>query len=81
MKIGFTKDLRSRLRSLQTGSPKELRVLLTIPGTSDDERELHSRFSSDHVRGEWFHLSPSIRELIANKRDGVNLEIVDCEES
>lgn len=80
VKIGFTKNLGSRLRSLQTVCSRELRVLLTIPGTSDDERELHGHFSADCIRGEWFYLSEPILEFIANKRDGMNLEVTDYEE-
>lgn len=66
IKIGFTTNLRKRLRSLRTGSPKQLRIRLTIPGTRDDERELHRRFAAHQERGEWFRLAEPIADFIAD---------------
>jgi hypothetical protein len=65
VKIGHTTNLRSRLRSLRTASPNQLRILLVKPGTRDDERDLHRRFSEFRVTREWFRLSEPINEYIA----------------
>ncbi|MEX1059424.1 MAG: GIY-YIG nuclease family protein [Methyloceanibacter sp.] len=69
IKIGFTTNLRERIRSLRTASPKRLRVHVAIPGTRDDERELHRRFAVHHVRGEWFKFSDAIADFIASYSD------------
>jgi Meiotically up-regulated gene 113 len=68
VKIGFTTCLKSRLRSLRTAHPKKLMILLVVPGTREDEQELHRRFSNLRVRGEWFKLDETIRDFIASKR-------------
>jgi hypothetical protein len=46
IKIGHTTNLNTRLRSLRTAHPKELRILLVLPGSREDERELHRRFAA-----------------------------------
>jgi hypothetical protein len=68
VKIGFTTNMRVRLKGLATGSPAEIEVLAVFPGTTADERELHQRFAKDHLRGEWFRLSAEIAEFIESKK-------------
>ncbi len=67
IKIGFTDsvDASDRLSTLQTGSPVPLRLLGTIPGTMDDEKDLHRRFASARVVGEWFKPVSELLALIA----------------
>lgn len=61
-KIGFTaKDPAKRLKNLQTGSPGELALVLTHPGTQDTEAALHKKFEASCVRGEWFDLTDELR--------------------
>ncbi|MFC9736064.1 GIY-YIG nuclease family protein [Streptomyces hydrogenans] len=56
-KIGRTTDtVKARLAALQTGQPARLYPLLEVDG--DYERALHTRFAEQHVRGEWFDLTP-----------------------
>lgn len=65
-KIGRTKYLQNRLSQLQTGSPISLKFVHSIK-TQDMkalESELHHRFASKRVRGEWFNLSPEDVEYI-----------------
>jgi hypothetical protein len=68
VKIGHTTSLRSRLRSLRTSSPKEIRVLLVIAGNRDCEQELHRRFAAFRVCREWFKRSGPVDEFIARHR-------------
>jgi hypothetical protein len=68
IKIGHTTNLRSRLRSLRTATPKELRVLLVIPGTRDDEQELHRKFEAHRAGREWFSRCAAITEFISAHR-------------
>jgi hypothetical protein len=66
IKIGFTAgdDAACRLESLQTGSPVPIRLLGTLPGTADDEKDLHRRFGAARVCGEWFKPVPELVALI-----------------
>ncbi|MEO9826140.1 MAG: GIY-YIG nuclease family protein [Paracoccaceae bacterium] len=60
MKIGRAKDMRRRLRQLQTGNPKELKIVGWIVSENDHlrQRALHKKYSSANVGGEWFNLQP-----------------------
>jgi hypothetical protein len=79
IKIGFTDgtDADSRLATLQTGSPVPLRVLHTMPGTMEDEKNLHRRFASASAGGEWFKAIPELLAMIPEKQgrscDGVEI--------
>src|SRR5262245_55030947 len=66
IKIGLTDndDALVRLATLQTGSPVPLRLLGTIPGTMQDEKDLHRRFAASKVCGEWFLPTPELLALI-----------------
>lgn len=54
IKVGYTKDIDSRLAGLQTGCWERLRVLALIPGTQALEAALHRLLKKDRVNGEWF---------------------------
>jgi hypothetical protein len=69
IKIGYTTSLRSRIRSLRTASPKELSVLLVVPGSRDDERQLHNRFEAFRVGRQWFRRCDPIMDFIASRSD------------
>jgi hypothetical protein len=66
IKIGYTdgESADSRLATLQTGSPVPLRILHTMPGTMEDEKNLHRRFASAGVGGEWFKAVPDLLAMI-----------------
>lgn len=68
IKIGHTTNLRSRLRSLRTATPKDLSVLLVVPGTRDDEQELHRKFEAHRAGREWFSRCDAITEFISAHR-------------
>jgi len=56
-KIGTTRDdPEQRLKTLQTGSPHELHLMVVAPGGADEEKALHERYAHKWVRGEWFEL-------------------------
>jgi hypothetical protein len=67
VKIGYTTSLNSRLRSLRTAHPKELRILFVIPGSRDDEQELHRRFADFCVGREWFKRCDAINDYITDQ--------------
>lgn len=64
IKIGSASNPRARLRSLQVGSPDQLRLLGHIPGGAKRERDLHERFASDRSHGEWFKPSVGLTDFI-----------------
>jgi hypothetical protein len=66
IKIGRTEGSPlSRLRSMQTAMPFELRVVAYIPDVPlSREGEIHQLFDHLHLRGEWFEPAPEIWEYI-----------------
>lgn len=58
----------SRLKALQTACPAKLRVLKEIDGGIVKERLLHQKFKSDRLHGEWFRLSPQIKNFIQESK-------------
>lgn len=61
-KIGYTTDLGTRLETLQTGNPQELKVIRSIECESIDEAQkkeiyYHNLYNDAHITGEWFLIS------------------------
>lgn len=63
VKIGYSRQLRARIRGLQTGAGAELRVLRTIPGGRGIEAWLHDRFSDGRKHNEWFEFHPDMMSV------------------
>lgn len=76
LKIGRTKNLLSRIDSMQTGMPYELRVFGALFAHPDDcivlEWHTHKVLTEMgfHYRGEWFDISPDDAEAVLNKVAG-----------
>ena len=67
VKIGFTEKLNTvRISGLQTGSPRKLVMLASIPGTYQAERALHRQFSAQRLTGEWFERTPELMAFISS---------------
>ena len=66
IKIGYTSkpEPDARLPGLQTGNPRRLVVLATMPGEMADEEALHERFASARLHGEWFRPVPELLQFI-----------------
>lgn len=61
IKIGFTKQpVRSRIKSIQNGSPVRLRLLACCSGSVGLERDYHRHFAAHRLHGEWFSPHPDI---------------------
>lgn len=60
IKIGHGKNPAARRSHLQGGSSQTLILLGILPGSKPEEQELHRRFDSDHIRGEWFRFNPAM---------------------
>lgn len=54
IKVGFAKDVYSRMKSLQTGNPDELTLTAYIPCELRAEREFHRQMRHKRTRLEWY---------------------------
>jgi hypothetical protein len=65
VKIGTTVDIDSRVRRMQRAQPAaEFIVLATEPGGVRVEQQRHREFARSRQQGEWFWLTPHLREHI-----------------
>lgn len=60
IKIGYARDVRKRVASLQTGAPLGIKVLGVQPGDFAIEKALHARFAALRMAGEWFEAAPEL---------------------
>lgn len=67
VKIGFTRSIRSRIRSLQTSNAERLEILLVVPGAEGTEKFFHERFADNRVGGEWFTLIGTLADFVGYK--------------
>lgn len=54
LKVGYTTDLKQRIKTLQDANPDRLQVLGAIPGTRAVETLIQERFGACWIHGEWF---------------------------
>lgn len=66
VKIGFSANVRKRVRSLQTGSAEPLKLLAVAEGGEQTERFLHEQFARHRLEGEWFSPDASLLGLISD---------------
>ena len=64
VKIGHTKDPKSRLASIRTNSPDKVKLIKLIKAEKGDEQIIHNRFASVRSHGEWFYPSRKLMEYI-----------------
>jgi Meiotically Up-regulated Gene 113 (MUG113) protein len=64
LKVGIAFDVNARLRSLQTASPFDLRLLGSVPGARRAEEALHHIFAPHRLRGEWFSPHPVLLGVV-----------------
>ena len=61
-KIGFSKDVEKRLKTLQTGNPDKLKIHYKIECPSNKtislEKKIHTELSYKRLKGEWFDMTP-----------------------
>lgn len=67
IKIGRTKDPKSRIAKLSSGEHCKLE-LLGLVEAPDLEKELHARFGNIRNRGEWFQDTRELRRFIKTFR-------------
>lgn len=71
-KIGISKSPQIRESCLQSEEP-EIKLLMSGPGTLDQERALHGKYAHKRVRGEWFNLLEGDISEISEELKDVNL--------
>ena len=86
IKIGYARDsIWDRLKQLQTGNPRELRILAYInSGTMKQEKALHKEYMCDKIRdnGEWFKLEKDSKLLdYINKISDSYIEVDDSDKN
>lgn len=59
IKIGYTSNLKSRIKSMQTASPFQLELVASYEsfGIQEEEALAHEYFKYHRVRGEWFEIT------------------------
>ena len=65
VKIGVSRDVGKRFGQLAASFPGPLRLLGRVAGGRAREASLHRRLANFHLGGEWFHLTPGVRALVA----------------
>lgn len=71
IKIGKSRNVKSRLHSMQTGCPIPMRLLGYFKANDSMEGALHDEFAEYRVRGEWFEPVEDIKNfLLAYKLKG-----------
>jgi hypothetical protein len=65
IKIGSTRNLPARLRTLQLMSPIPLRLLGVVP--DDIEAECHRALAAWRIHGEWFQPDTAVIDFIRNR--------------
>jgi hypothetical protein len=59
IKIGYTKNLNTRLQQLQTGNPYKLEFYKIYQSSNykNIETELHHKYNNKRILNEWFNIS------------------------
>jgi hypothetical protein len=65
LKIGFSRKVGQRLRSIQTACPEPAEIVKIIPGTDQTERYFHAHFAAHRLSGEWFRLDSDLAAFVA----------------
>jgi transcriptional regulator with XRE-family HTH domain len=64
IKIGYSKQPSSRLKSLQTANSEQLTLIKAYPGTPSQEVDLHNKFRTLRLKGEWYSPGPALIKFI-----------------
>ena len=67
-KIGFTNNLETRLRAIQTGNSEKIKIHYNIEFDTekemrDAEKKIHKSLSHKRKKGEWFNILPEDAKL------------------
>lgn len=81
IKIGYTKNIKRRLKQLQTSNSSQLILLGYIEGDKNVEKQLHKRFAQYRIRenGEWFNCNDEILDYINEYNLEPNTKVVQMD--
>lgn len=68
IKIGFSRNVASRMQALQVSHPTPLTLIGACPGSFELEGLLHSHFAPLREEGEWFKSHPALLEMMTRLR-------------
>jgi len=71
IKIGYAKDIKKRLISLQISSPYPLKLLCHYKADVEHEKEWHQAFEFIRLKGEWFLPHPFLLKQIRLVQGGI----------
>jgi hypothetical protein len=82
-KLGFSKNVKQRIKSLQTANGKSLTLVKTFLGNIESEQKLHKLLKSFNTTGEWYQksiLGIVTQELIdsLNEHENNLKKVNDC---
>jgi predicted GIY-YIG superfamily endonuclease len=68
IKIGVSKNPERRIKSLQTGNPYKIKLILAIEDSAayDLEYQFHKYYEKEKSVGEWFEINDNIRNFVKN---------------
>lgn len=67
VKIGYSTDPKSRLKTLKTGSPVHLRLIQTWAASAEDEKAIHRLMGRTNSHLEWFAMPVvTVKSIIDN---------------
>lgn len=61
VKIGYTKNIKRRLRDLQQGNSRQLTLLYMYSGDLQFEKHIHKELRSQELRPEWYPWTPRVK--------------------
>jgi len=77
IKIGYSRNLPSRLEKLRNGNAFPVFICKVIPGDRATERRFHKRFAEYRLRGEWFDLRGKLSKYLERDIRPVELPLPD----
>lgn len=72
-KIGTTKNLTERIRTIQSGNPFPLELVYYGVGEGETENYWHYTFEDKHHKGEWYMLTKEDIEFIKETAGGCEI--------
>lgn len=69
IKIGFTRNVSARIRSLATATPGGVELLAACDGGASVEHDIHDQLSNHRVDGEWFRPSDEVMRVVRLAQD------------
>lgn len=66
IKIGYTTNIKQRLKNIATANPRKLELVKIIDGDNQLEYIIQEYFSNYHLSGEWFRYEGELYNYINN---------------